>query len=196
MGKLNYAVLFLGFLVSGLPAAAEDVWHLLPEPKFFGYEAAWPIEGSQKTVLVPAREKNGEIHPLRQSEIQERGISREAIEATAYPAAAKVLEGLIPQYVRDERGVIQYAILESDNPLTASAVLAPEFADVFAETLGPDLLVAIPHRNRIYVFSKQSPVYRHIAEQVIVDYASSSYPVSKEVFAVKNGQLSAIGRYR
>lgn len=175
---------------------AGDTWHLLVEPKFLAYEAAWPIEGSQKTVLVPARFSDGKVHPLSSQDIQTLGISRQSIEAAAPAAAAKVLAGLEPRYVRDDRKVIQYAVLESDSPLTASAVLAPGFRDLFIETLGPDLLVVIPNRYRIYVLSKQSPAYLRLSEQVFIDYGASSQPVSKEVFEVKNGKLSAVGSYR
>ncbi len=58
------------------------------------------------------------------------------------------------------------------------------------------LLVAIPNRNKIYVFPKLSPSYQVLTEAVIADYESSSHPVSRELFEYENGRLQALGIYR
>jgi hypothetical protein len=194
MQKLKCALLALFTLTA--PLHADDVWHLLIEPKFLRYESAWPIPGSDRTVLVPARMEKGEILPLKREEVTSRGVTREKILASAPAAAAAVLATLTPRYVRDDNKVIQYAVLESDNPLTASAVLAPKLGEIFARTLGPDLLVAIPNRNLVYVFPKQSPVFQTFADLVYAEYQSSSHPVSRELFEVRDGKLIAIGAYR
>lgn len=179
-----------------LPTLAEDEWHLLIEPKFMHYDAGWPIVGSETAVLVPARYINGEVLPLRREEIAKMEVTRKKILESAPVTAAKVLEGLKPRYVRDANKVIQYAIIESDSPLTASAVLAPKFADLFEETLGADILVAIPNRNRIFVFPKLSEVWKGLSDVIVAEYQSSTTPVSREVYAVKDGKLIAIGSYR
>jgi hypothetical protein len=75
-------------------------------------------------------------------------------------------------------------------------VLAPEFSTLFSETLGPDILVAIPNRFRIFVFPRASPAYQRFSEIVIAEYDSSAYPVSKELFSIRKGKLVAIGSYR
>lgn len=186
--------LFLSALA--LTARAGDEWHLLIEPKFMHYDAGWPIVGSETAVLVPARYVNGEVLPLRREEIARTQVTRKKILESAPAAAAKVLEGLKPRYVRDENQVIQYAVVESDSPLTASAVLAPKFAELFEDTLGADILVAIPNRNRIFVFPKLSDVWKGMADMIIAEYESSPNPVSREVYAVKNGKLIAIGSYQ
>jgi hypothetical protein len=195
MRKLKYAI---GFLMAGLTAvsAADETWHLLVEPSFMHYESSWPIVGAQRTVLVPARYVNGEVLPLRESEAATLGATRDKIVEAASKAASEVLAGLKPKFIRDNNNVIQCAVLESDSPLTASAVLAPEFATLFSDTIGPDILVAIPNRFRIFVFPKDSPTYRRYCDIVIADYDSSPYPVSKELFAVRKGKLIAMGSYR
>ena len=185
------------FLALALVSArAADSWHLLIEPKFLRYQAAWPIPGSDRTVLVPARVVDDEILPLKRDEVLVLGATRTKILADAPKTASAVLATLKPRYERDDKNVIQYAILESDNPLTASAVLAPEFAAMFAETLGPDLLVAIPNRKVVFVFPKQSPAFQSVADLIFAEYQSSPNPVSREVFELKRGKLIAIGTYR
>jgi len=192
--KLKLALAWF-FLLTGTLTAGEP-WRLLIEPSFMGYEAAWPIVGAKDTVLVPARLVNGEIAPLKREEILSLGVTRKQILAEAPDAATQVLATLTPEYIRDANKVIQYAVLQSDNPLTASAVLAPGFAEKFADTLGPDLLVAIPNRYRIFVFPKLSPIYKSMADIVIAEYKSSPKPVSEELFSFRNGKLIAVGTYQ
>lgn len=184
--------------MAGLVAAsaADETWHLLVEPSFMHYESSWPIVGAQRTVLVPARYVNGEILPLRKSEVVSLGATRDKILESAPKAASEVLAGLKPKFLRDANNVIQCAVLESDSPLTASAVLAPEFAKLFSDTIGPEMLVAIPNRFRIFVFPKDSPAYQRLSDVVIAEYDSSPYPVSKELFSVRKGKLIAMGSYR
>ncbi|HEY5811024.1 MAG TPA: hypothetical protein VIT23_00020 [Terrimicrobiaceae bacterium] len=160
------------------------------------YESAWPIAGAERTVLVPARFVNGEVLPLQRNEVLNFRASRDEILASAPKAAAEVLAGLTPRFLRDKNRVIQYAVLESESPLTASAVLAPDFSRLFSDTLGPDVLVAIPNRFRIFVFPRGTQAYQRLSELIIAEYDSSTYPVSKELFTVRNGRLSAVGSYR
>ncbi len=179
-----------------LVARADEPWRLLIEPNFERHDAEWPITGAERTVLVPARMVGGEIKPLSRAEVKDGNITRKDILAQAIPAASTVLKGLKPDYVRDGNGVIVYALLQSESPLTASAVLAPEFATMFDKKLGPDILIAIPSRYMIYVFPKLSSVSQEMAENVILAYEGSPYPVSRELFSFVNGRLVAVGRYR
>jgi hypothetical protein len=195
MRKLNCALSFAIFTLIRW-CSADEAWHLLIEPTFMHNESSWPIEGAERTVLVPARYVNGEVLPVTSSELVRLGATRDKILASAPKAASEVLATLTPRFIRDENNVIECAVLESDNPLTASAVLAPEFPTLFRETIGPDLLVAIPNRFRIFVFPRGTPAYERFSHIVIAEYDSSSYPVSKELFSIRKGKLFAIGSYR
>ena len=169
MRKLKCALSFL-IVTTAARSIAEETWHLLIEPTFMHYEASWPIDGAQRTVLVPARYVNGEVLPLKSEDILTSGATRDKILAAAPKAASEVLATLSPRFLRDEKNVIQCAVLESASPLTASAVLAPEFASVFRETLGPDVLVAIPNRYRIFVFPRGTPAFQRFSDIVIAEY--------------------------
>jgi hypothetical protein len=195
MRKLKCALSFL-IVATVARSAAEETWHLLIEPTFMHYEASWPIDGAERTVLVPARYVNGEVLPLKSNDILTLGVTRDTILASAPKAASEVLATLTPRFIRDENKVIQCAVLESASPLTASAVLAPEFGTLFRETLGPEILVAVPNRFRIFVFPQGTPAFQRFSEIVIAEYDSSSYPVSKELFTLRKGKLTAVGSYR
>ena len=152
-----------------------------------------PIAGSQRTILAVVRVVDGEVNPLTREEKKSVHMTFEQIHAEALKTASDVLAHITPQIVRDKKKVIRYAVLESANPLTASCVLAPEFAATFRDTLGPDLIVAMPHRNVVFVFSKQDDAHLQMAETIINGYLSSNYPVSRELFALENGSLRSLG---
>ena len=89
--------------------------------------------------------------------------------------------------------MIRHAAIESPDPLTASCVLAPEFGEKFRDTLGPDLLVAMPTRNQVLVFSRQDDTHLRLAETIIGNYLNSNHPVSREIFALEGGRLRSLG---
>ncbi len=208
MKKLKYTVAFL-LMTNALALAGDDGWHLMVEPSFMHDPVSWPVarikasaDGTTSTtenasvVLVPARLVGTDVTPMTASEARQLHATQETVEAATIPAASKLLATLKPEYVRGANQVIEYAILQSDSPFTASTVLAPEFTDKFAETLGPDFLIAMPNRNRLFIFPKLSPAYKSLVDVIIAEYESSPNPVSKEIFQIQNGKLIAIGSYR
>ena len=186
-----WAVLFLG-----LPAVWADQWILAVEPSFMDYKMRRPIEGSQRTTLAIARVVDGEIEPLTREQKKSVHMTFDQIRAEALKTASATLAQMKPEFLRDKNGVIRHAAIESPDPLTASCVLAPEFGETFRSTLGPDLLVAIPTRNQILVFSKQDDTHLRLAETIIGNYLSSNQPVSREIFAWEDGQLRSLGVLR
>lgn len=152
-----------------------------------------PVEGSRRTILTVAQVVDGEPVPLRREEKKSIHRTFEQIRADALETASEVLRPLKPTYMRDRNKVILFAVIESENPLTASTVLAPGFASLFRETLGPDLLVAMPHRRKIYIFSRQDDAHLRVAERLIEEYQSATDRVSREVFALEEGRLRSLG---
>lgn len=170
-----------------------DQWALLVEPSFTDYKMRRPIEGSKRTILAIARVVDGEIHPLTREEKKSVPMTYPMIRDEALQTASEVFRRMTPVFVRDGKKVIRYAVIESSDPLTASCVLAPEFAQAFDKALGPDLLVAMPNRYQLLVFSQQDDTHLRMAETIISAYLSSNYPVSREIFSLKNGKLSSLG---
>ena len=163
------------------------------EPSFMDYKVRRPVAGSERTILALVRLRDGGISGAEGGHDRTLAMAMKAISPDAQRTAQDVLASLEPQFVRDNNGVIQYAILESKNPLTASAVLAPGFAERFASTLGPDILVALPNRFQILVFSRQDQTFQKMGEAIISGYLGSDYPVSREIFALENGRLRSVG---
>lgn len=183
----------LAFFIFAESLKAEPRWALMVEPTFMDHHVKRPVEGSRRTILTVARVVDGEPVPLRREEKKSIHRTFEQIRADALETASEVLRHLTPIYVRNHKKVILFAAIESENPLTASTVLAPEFASLFRETLGPDLLVAMPHRRKVYIFSRQDDAHLRLAEQLIEEYQSATDRVSREIFALDGGRLRSLG---
>ena len=191
--KTPSALCVLMFLLMSLPAPWSDQWILAVEPSFMDHKMRRPIEGSQRTTLAIARVVDGEIEPLTREQKKSVHMTFDQIRAEALKTASTTLAKMKPEFLRDKNGVIRHAAIESKDPLTASCVLAPEFGEKFRDTLGPDLLVAMPTRNQVLVFSRQDDTHLRLAETIIGNYLSSNQPVSREIFAWEGGQLRSLG---
>ena len=179
-------------------SAADETWHLLIEPTFMHYE----VELADRR-----RRENGSgagaLRQRRSASLEDatklltlRRDSRQDSRVRAQSCLRGARRRSSPASFATKTTSFNAPCSSPTSPLTASAVLAPEFATLFSDTLGPDILVAIPNRFRIFVFPKGSPAFQRFSEIVIAEYDSSSYPVSKELFSVRKGKLIAIGSYR
>jgi hypothetical protein len=175
------------------PALAEDQWVLAPEPSFMDHKMRRTIDNSKRTILAVGRLVDGEIDPLTREQKKSVHKTFDQIRAEALKTASATLARMTPEFARDKNGVIRHAVIESPDPLTASCVLAPEFGETFRDTLGPDLLVAMPTRNQVFVFSRQDDAHLRLSETIIANYLSSNHPVSREIFAWEKGRLRSIG---
>lgn len=196
LSRVWRALIVSGILgtVSALADETCDSWHLLPEPKFMAPEISWPVAGSRATVLVPVR--GSESAPLSLEGTADPALTISEIQQEAAKSATQLLDSLPVEYVRNARGVILYAVITSQDPLTATCVLAPDFAERFLETIGPDVLVAIPNRFTIYIFPRSATPVEELSERVFVDYRATNYPISREIFEPRRGKLRAVGELR
>lgn len=194
---------FIFFLIISLPALIareEKIPILLVEPSFLHASLQQKITGAERTAIVPAwlvKKNNGEenvtlLEPGSQT-LSEKKMEHFVEQARANLSAE--LAKLSPKFLRDEHGVIQVALLESSQPTTASTILAPDFATHFTTIFGPNLLIAIPSSNRIYIFSKLLPPMNSIAPEIRDDYKLSLTPISTEFFELSQGQLRAVGSF-
>lgn len=183
-------------VIAPLASAAEAPdWLLLVEPKFMRPEVYFPIAGAERSVLVPARMKGGAPEYITARELERLGIQKGALAAKARANASRVLEGLKPDFSRDENGVIEYAELRSDEPVVASAVIASDFAKRFEPLFGPELLVVIPNRHQAFIFPKLASTIRKYGPMFIEAYKESAFPVSLEVFEVTSEDMRAVGTF-
>jgi len=156
---------------------------------------SWSIDGAAKTCLVPTVDGTLGPEALSRADFLKLGVPRAEFERRAREAASAALLTLKPEFVRDSDGVILYAVLQSSDGLAASTILAPEFSRMFKDALGEDLVIAVPERDQVLIFSRQDPQYQRMSARIIDSYRDAIYPVSIEAFTFQRGELRAIGEY-
>ncbi|MEM8954478.1 MAG: hypothetical protein AAGD22_10040 [Verrucomicrobiota bacterium] len=179
----------------GAEGEGLEVYCLMVEPSFEAAEVSSDIPGAERTQLVAGREVDGGMAYYTRAEYEALGVDWLGYVARAREAADRLLGELEPEYERDHRGVVKYAVLRSESHRTAGVVLAPGFRDRFREVLGEELVVLIPDRFTVFVFSKLASDYGEHGEAVVEQYGDATYGVSVEVFAVDDQGLQVIGRF-
>ena len=79
--------------------------------------------------------------------------------------------------------------------MTASTILLPQFREKFKDVFGSELLVLVPNRSTILVFSDSDNNLNQYKETVIKMYKDSIYPVSREIFRLNGTGIRVIGDY-
>jgi hypothetical protein len=183
--------------LTGAQAGAEELeaYCMLIEPTLEKAEVSSDIPGAERTQLVAAREDTGGVRYYTQAEYEALGLDWLQYVAKSRESADRLLAVLEPEYERDHRGVVKYALLRSENHRTAGVVLAPKFREKFKKTLGEDLIVLIPDRFTVFVFPRLVSDYGAYGEAIVEQYQDATYGVSIEVFTIDNEGLRVIGRF-
>ncbi len=156
-------------------------------------EVSFPISGAKRTVLVPGYMSDGDPQYFTKKDWDALGLTWDAFRArAARNATEKKISG---ELIRDSKKVVQYAAISSEDPLTATMVLSPDFLKKFKDIFGPNILVAIPNRFTVLVFPSLASDYKDYAGLVLSAYHDSAYPVSLEVFEISADGLRAVGVY-
>ena len=170
---------------------------LLIEPRDLGSPVSVLIPGARKTVFSAAYQ--GRLGARHYSREQFRKASPEGWKAffeAGKAAAAEHLKSLKPKFVRDDDKVIQYAVITADHPLTPAVILAPNFAALFAEKLGEQLLIVIPNRSTVIVFPKFANALDQYSPTLGGLFDDAIYPASEEIFELTKDGIRVVGSFR
>jgi len=194
MGRF-FALLLLAFCAAQAHAQQDSkAWHILIEPSFMGPQVSFPISGAKKTLLVPGYiDRDGDPEYFTKSDWAAQGLTWDKFRDRANQNAAQ--KQFRAELVRDEHKVVQYASITSEDPLTATMVLSPDFLRKFKDIFGPTILVALPNRFTVFVFPALASSYKDYSNIVIGAYQDSTYPVSLEVFQISQAGIRAIGTF-
>ncbi len=194
--EVFFAAIFFCVRSSCAEAVDEEEWRIFLEPKFMHAQVGAQIAEARQTEIVAGRRAADALAPMARSEFDALKLEwRDFVERTQAGAEADLAK-LKPQYVRDRKGVIEYAVLESGEPLAASAVLAPSFLGRFAETLGPKILVVVPNQFTAYVFPALASNYQRYAHLVVPAFRSTAHSVSLEVVEISPEGMRAVGVFK
>jgi hypothetical protein len=156
-------------------------------------EVSFPIAGARSTVLVPGYTSNGEPQYFPKKEWDAMGLTWDAFRDRAAKNATE--KQFHAELVRDVHQVVEYASISSEDPLTATMILSPDFLKRFKNIFGPTILVALPNRFTVYIFPGLASNYQEYAPMILRAYHDSAYPVSLEVFEVSAAGIRAIGAF-
>ena len=180
--------------LAGVASAAEP-WVLLPEPKFMGHQVTRPIPAAKSTVLAVAQNGIYGLVFARTEGWQKEIITDETLWAETRKSAAEWLKKVTPQYVRNEKKVVRYAVLQSETVPVAATVLAPEFWKQFEEVFGSKMRVVIPSRNVVFILPDLEGDLDAYTPMVMKAWRSGLPKVSLEVFQLTEKGLQAIGAF-
>jgi hypothetical protein len=164
---------------------------------FGGYFERPPIHrflpGARRTLLFPARiSSHGEISPLG-SDVSMSSKDWDDFVKGSREDTSLLMATINPLMIRDNHQVIQSAVISSDDPMLASCILNPGFLRRFSAIFGPELIVAMPSRTKIYVFPKLANRLPEMARTIRDDYLISPHPVSTELFELSKKGMKTIG---
>jgi len=179
--------------ISSLKASDELTPGLLVGGSFEHPPVSRFLPGSKKTLLFPANlDQVNSFHPLTSPGTLFHADWDHYLKQ-AQERSSLLLATLNPAMIRDSHGVIQMAVISTDNPLTASCMLLPGFLKRFSAIFGPEVIIAIPARNKIYIFPKLANQLQAMAGTIRDDYLISPQPVSTELFELSKKGIRTIG---
>ena len=175
--------------------ANENAWRVWLEPRSNRAAVTLPIAGAERTELCAGFSTEEGPRAMTREELAGMGIGMEKFAARARENAGAELAGLKPRYVRNRKGVIEYAELRSERPVVAGAVLAPKFLALWKDTLGEKVLVVVPNRFTAFVFPALSGNHADYAPMVLEALRATAWPVSVEVMEISGDGVRCVGRY-
>lgn len=177
------------------PAALESICAAI-EPFTLRTELARPLGDGKQTVLTPAREdKVLGITNYSKEEFAAAGLDWDQFLAKAADAATRLLVSITPRITKAKDGTIAYVTLRSERPFAASIVLSPRLIPLFREQFGDRLVVLMPDRNTVYVFSRNFGEFQDFGPRIIKEYSEALYPCSMEAFEVSRDGLKCLGAF-
>lgn len=175
---LGYEVKRTGFLI----ATRNDL------PKVFA-----PIEGAKKAVLAPAFEWEYGVRLFSKEKWLAQKYDWATYQEEALRHADSLVEALKPEFRRDARGVIDYALVLSDDPFLSSILFSRKLLPYFEAKLGKRLRVAVPDRTTLYVFPADGGKLEGYGPALVEKFEEARYPVTLEVFLVDETGVRVIG---
>lgn len=185
--------LLLAALCSSAIAAEPGPWLLVAQPKFLAHQVVQPIAHAKETVLAAAQWTDiGPYFPSA-AEWKDAGMDQIKLDLSTRHLAAQWLKSVKPHFERNDKKVIEFALLKSDKVPVAALVLAPEFLKEFQAIFGPKMIVMMPNLYTVYIFPGVAGRHQAYSEHVLADWHSTAPKVSREVFELTATGLRAVG---
>lgn len=165
------------------------------EPRVLQTATARPLAQSKSTILSPATETPSGLTILDADQWKHLGLTWEEFLTKAKEAAAKHLESLKPESIKDERGTVSHIKLFSESHLTSSILLCPELFARFSPILGTEIIVIVPDRFTLFLFPRRTSSFVKHGPEIAALFAAATYPASDEAFELTETGLKSIGNF-
>ncbi|MCB1205403.1 MAG: hypothetical protein KDN18_14170 [Verrucomicrobiae bacterium] len=160
---------------------------------FESFDITGPIEGAKSTRMAAHYEWDFGVRAFTKKTWEERGLDWDRFFPLARQVADAVAEKIEPKLVRDNRGIVLYAIVADEDPFLTSSILSPKLHERFKETLGDRILVILLERNRLYLFPATGGLLDEFGPALVEDYRKSKFPVSLEIFLLDREGFRVVG---
>ena len=169
------------------------MWMLVAQPKFLAHKVTQPIPAAKETVFAAAKWTDIGPEFVSAEEWKEAGMDVQKATASTRKHAAAWLRDVKPQFVRNDRKIIEFALLKSERVPVAATVLAPEFLKEFEEVFGPKMIVVMPNLYTVFVFPGIAGNQNAYSDLILGAWNSKQPKVSREVFELTTAGLRAVG---
>jgi hypothetical protein len=170
---------------------------VLVEPSFMRPPVSRPFAGSREAVLaLCVMDRLGEVRYATAAEAPAIDTEWETYLAATREEVRQSLDGASPSVYRGRGEVVQYAWIESELPLTATMILAPNLIEKFKDLFGDNFRVVIPSRRTLYVLPGLGSDIEDFATKFQRIYEAALNPVSLEVFNVEKDRIQAAGTFK
>ncbi|MEM1443740.1 MAG: hypothetical protein AAGF67_15450, partial [Verrucomicrobiota bacterium] len=143
--------------------------------------------------MVPFYEWDYGVRAFSEEEWNKREMSWERVLEITESLADALVESVKPEFIRDERGVVLYAIFADKDPFLTSAVFSKKFRTIFEEKMGKSIYLVMVDRHVIYVFPAVGGSLEEFGPAIVNEFSTTSLPVSLEVFFLNDDGLRVIG---
>ena len=177
------------------PASAFEPLCVAIEPAALRTETARPFAGGKRTVIAPAREEEDGLVILSADEFKALGLTWDEYLKKAETAATRLLVSLKPEMIKDEKGGVVRAVLRSPRHITPGVILSPRFMTLFAPVFGDRIVVLLPDRFTVHLFSRNFSDFQTFGPKILETHAASVWPCSIEAFEVSKSGVKCLGAF-
>jgi hypothetical protein len=185
--------LLLALFCSPLLAGERKNWVLIPQPKFLAHKVTQPIAASKETVLAAAVWTDIGPDFVSADDWKAAGMDEKKLAEATHQNAVAWLKEVKPQLIRNERKIVEFALLKSEHIPVAATVLAPEFLKEFEPVFGPKMIVVVPNLYTVFVFPGIAGNHDSYSDLILGAWHSNAPKVSREVFELTAGGIRAVG---
>jgi len=151
------------------------------------------IDGAKNTQLVAAYEWDYGVKHFSKEKWDKNKHDWNSFFPEAKKLADEIAGKLKPEFVRDSRGIIDYAIIRDKDPFLSSAILSKNFLKLFEATLGDHLNVIIIDRNLLYIFPAAGGKLADYGPAIARQFRNAKLRVSLEIFLIDKKGFRVIG---